>query len=978
VSFLLWGDSIVTTKITKDVLEAYLHCKLKGHLKLSGQSGVTADFEVVQSEARQAVRANAIAAIQANHGRNDVLFGVRLAVGALRSGPRFVFDATFENDLFSLVWDGLKRVDGPSNLGRFHYIPMLFHEGHKATRAHRLQLEIANRLLGMLQGRPAANAIVWRQSGIQSRIRLNGDSRVVDRLSRELKETAALETVPTLVLNDHCQMCEFQRLCRDRAIKEENLSLIGGLGPKAIAKYARKGVLTLTQLAHIFRPRRRGRQAAPTRTRYAALQAMALRDKKTYVLGAPELVVKPTVIYLDVESTAIDGYVYLIGALVVSNGVEAQFSFWANDSSEEQKILDEFLDLLVSQGDFSLCCYGSYELAFLRRMRPRTARTALLDAALSSTVNVLSVLYPHVYFPTFTNGLKEIAQFLGCRWTDPGASGIQSVVWRSRWTASGNDEWKQRLITYNAEDCAALQAVTQQIFAIAAGTDHSCRAGQDGRRTPVTRIPDDTPSAFDWSFGTVSFVHPDFEHINRCAYFDYQRDRVYVHGQAGRSRQSRKRKKQTRGKPRTTTTVDVLAGRCPVCNSADVSAAAGRVGHNCPVPRRKRAYDLHLVDTGILRKVIESRSVVFRCKNCQAAFVPEEHERLDKHFHGLKSWAMFLHVAHHQSLRTVRDLLMEFFGLRVQPCELHMIKGLMADLYRPTCGRLLDRIMRGKLLHIDETEVKLRSEKGYVWVFTNLEEVVYFYRPNREGGFLREMLKDFRGVLVTDFYSAYDGVDCPQQRCLVHLMRDMNQMLLSNPFDAELQSVTREFGVILRTIVETIEQKGLRRAAMRQHNRQVSAFFADIEKRFFRSDPAEAIRARLLKYRDKLFTFMQHDDVPWNNNNAENAIKRFAYYRERTDGLLRPGGLNDFLVLLSICQTCRYKGTSFLKFLSSRADDFDYACTRKKPRQRRSSALQMYPKGFTPPHYRARDAARLIARVIRGSQQNRTREPGDS
>ncbi len=59
------------------------------------------------------------------------------------------------------------------------------------------------------------------------------------------------------------------------------------------------------------------------------------------------------------------------------------------------------------------------------------------------------------------------------------------------------------------------------------------------------------------------------------------------------------------------------------------------------------------------------------------------------------------------------------------------------------------------------------------------------------------------------------------------------------------------------------------------------------------------------------------DGVPWNNNCAENAIKRFAYYREDTVGTMTEAGLNDYLVLLSIYQTCRYKGVSFLKFLLS-------------------------------------------------------------
>jgi len=44
---------MTTSKITRDVLESYLHCKYKGHLKLSGQQGVQADFEALQSRRGQ-------------------------------------------------------------------------------------------------------------------------------------------------------------------------------------------------------------------------------------------------------------------------------------------------------------------------------------------------------------------------------------------------------------------------------------------------------------------------------------------------------------------------------------------------------------------------------------------------------------------------------------------------------------------------------------------------------------------------------------------------------------------------------------------------------------------------------------------------------------------------------------------------------------------------------------------------------------
>jgi hypothetical protein len=218
----------------------------------------------------------------------------------------------------------------------------------------------------------------------------------------------------------------------------------------------------------------------------------------------------------------------------------------------------------------------------------------------------------------------------------------------------------------------------------------------------------------------------------------------------------------------------------------------------------------------------------------------------------------------------------EFFGLTVYEQEVRRFKSMMARYYRPCYKKLLDKILSGQVLHIDETEVRLRTGTGYVWVFTTSEEVVYMYRPTREGDFLHDLLKNFKGVLVTDFYAAYDSLECPQQKCLIHLMRDMNQDLLNNPFDGELQSITGPFGTLLRQIVETIDRHGLKSRYLARHERDVARFLGPLATQTYQSEAAESLRTRLVKYQDKLFTFIKHDKVPWNNNNAENAIRRFG------------------------------------------------------------------------------------------------------
>jgi hypothetical protein len=51
----------------------------------------------------------------------------------------------------------------------------------------------------------------------------------------------------------------------------------------------------------------------------------------------------------------------------------------------------------------------------------------ILDSLLEDAV--LSLYFDGL---THSNGLKDVAACLGCSWTEPDASGIQSIVWRTR------------------------------------------------------------------------------------------------------------------------------------------------------------------------------------------------------------------------------------------------------------------------------------------------------------------------------------------------------------------------------------------------------------------------------------------------------------------------------------------------------------------------------------------------------------------
>jgi hypothetical protein len=97
----------------------------------------------------------------------------------------------------------------------------------------------------------------------------------------------------------------------------------------------------------------------------------------------------------------------------------------------------------------------------------------------------------------------------------------------------------------------------------------------------------------------------------------------------------------------------------------------------------------------------------------------------------------------------------------------------------------------------------------------------------------------------------------------------------------------------------------------------------------FTSEVARGYARRVGKYKDYLFRFLEYDGVPWNNSAAERAIKSFAKFRRSSNGVVTEQTIRDYLVILSICLTCEYRGINFLKvLLGTTKGDFGFGPKR--------------------------------------------------
>lgn len=904
--------------IDKATFMSFCHCGYKAYLRTTGVVGDQDSYQGVQAEADDKFRRDAIERLLGKSEGSRTSRQTQDLASAIEEGHRLILGARVEALGVDLTFDVIERQEGGRGEKPPILVPVVFSHKNKPGRVDSLVAALHGIVLAGATNHPVPFVkVVHGPAYSTTKIKLDGPGGPT-RLAKETRQTLerlrlqiGSSSAPSLILNDHCPVCEYRGRCRAEAIQKDDLSLLRGMSAKEIQAQTRLGISTVGQYACTFRPKSVGaRRSKPPKRHLHALQALAIRDQKVYVVRTPEIPSGATHVFFDVEGMPDRDFYYLVGVVVERGGESAVHSFWADDEAGEQTIWSDLVQLLGSLGDFRLFHYGSYEKNYLAKMRKKYP---LLDSALgegwaSASINILEAIRTNVYFPAYSNGLKDVASFLGATWGGPITSGSDCIARRMRWEESEDVRIKDEIIGYNRDDCLAAQRVVQFLSSLGAS---------DGTSTPGIMPVSQITTGHGQRFGKIEFALPDMELINKCARFDYQREKVLL--RTDPAVRASLRRRLAKARPVRKANVDIRCGprtACPVCGSNRVTSFAKYY-------YSKLVLDLRFTSNGVKRRAIRYHTGRQHCSDCGKSFYSEGYPTHDTTGHHLLSWMVYHHVALRQSFADIVSSLNDLFGYSFSEPFGWRAQSRLADIYRTTQDKMLAQLLSGQLIHADEAKVGIKGASGYVWSFSGTEVVVYLYSPSREGTFLRDTIDGFSGVLVSDFYVAYDSARCPQQKCNIHLIRDLNDDLLRHPFDEELKELARRYTQVLKPIIETIDRHGLLHQRLAKHKPTACEFLDWVAGWTVSSEVAGGYQGRFQRYGDRLFTFLDYDGVPWNNNTAENALKLVASRRRFLDGMVREAGLKDYLVFLGIYQTLRRKGLSFLRFLLSGETDLE-------------------------------------------------------
>jgi len=261
-------------------------------------------------------------------------------------------------------------------------------------------------------------------------------------------------------------------------------------------------------------------------------------------------------------------------------------------------------------------------------------------------------------------------------------------------------------------------------------------------------------------------------------------------------------------------------------------------GRVCPIHKRALKYTSKIAETiitdliytpkGLKKLVVKYWGYKGRCPRCSHRHSPPGLRKLGKgarYGAGLKAWIVYQRLSMRLPFRKISQLLEDTFNLALAGSSVERLFKSGCDFYKKTERPILKRMLNSTKIHVDETLINIQGQIQYVWVFTDGENVIFRLTPTRDSSIAHQILKGFSGVLVSDFFAGYDSIDCQQQKCWVHLIRDINDDLRKSPFDCELEQLVLTLRDMLVPIFDAIEIYGLKKRNLNKFRKPVDLFY---------------------------------------------------------------------------------------------------------------------------------------------------------
>jgi transposase len=267
--------------------------------------------------------------------------------------------------------------------------------------------------------------------------------------------------------------------------------------------------------------------------------------------------------------------------------------------------------------------------------------------------------------------------------------------------------------------------------------------------------------------------------------------------------------------------------------------------------------------------------------------------------------ALYLRFTHAISYRRLSQLFGHLYALQISEGALDAMLQRAKPCFDSEVMAILARLRRSRIVGCDETSVRIDGRTHWNWVFQNDQVVIHVVRNSRAASVVAETMAGHRPrIWVSDLYGAQQGHADLWQVCLAHQLRDCKYAIEAGDtiFAPQMKAL------LLRAVVLARRRQSLAESTRRSHLRRLDHALNEIMVLAPTNSHGRRLRKRYGKVRSHLFTFLEHPDVPPDNNGSERELRPTATYRKVTGGFRSTWGADLFAGVRSVVGTAARRG----------------------------------------------------------------------
>lgn len=356
-----------------------------------------------------------------------------------------------------------------------------------------------------------------------------------------------------------------------------------------------------------------------------------------------------------------------------------------------------------------------------------------------------------------------------------------------------------------------------------------------------------------------------------------------------------------RGRPeRIDRTVEHRAECCPDCGGSLKQCSQSR--------------DRYVEDVPVEVRVETVRHIIHRdwCPACRKAVEPVITDALPNSSigNGIVVLSAWLHYALGNTISQILSVFNFHLQFTMSQGGLVQMWHRLADILLAWYEEIAEDIQNAGVLHGDETGWRVNGKTHWLWCFTSKAATIFTIERSRAGPVVLAFIKEcFDGVFVSDFWYAYNVLTCVQQKCLVHLLRELERVWKYKDHGGDWPAFSKKLKRLIRDAIRLRKSKDeLETATYQRRCERLEKRLQLILEQDWSNKEARRLLKRLTRHQDEVLTFLHHTEVPFENNFGERSIRGAVIMRKNSFNNRSEKGASTQSVLMSVFFTIKQRG----------------------------------------------------------------------